>query len=70
MSKKEKIVLILLFVIIAFIDVTGLPGVLKKIYVEDLDPNIIPIMINFVLIGILSVIILKSFKITYTFGFT
>lgn len=70
MSKKEKIVLILLFVIIAFIDVTGLPGVLKKIYVEDLDPNIIPIMINFVLIGILSVIIIKSFKITYTFGFT
>ena len=32
--------------------------------------NIIPLMVNFIFIGILAMIVLKIFNITYKFGFT
>ena len=70
MNKKTKIVLTVLCLVIAFMDISGLPGVLLKISVADVDPYIIPLMVNFVLIGILAFAVIKIIKITYRFGFT
>ena len=51
-------------------DISGLPGVLLKVNLADIDPYIIPLMINFILIGILAIVVLKLFKVTYDFGFS
>lgn len=70
MDKKTKIVLTALCLGIAFMDISGLPGVLIHISFADVDPYIIPLMINFVFIGILALAVIKIFGITYRFGFT
>ena len=49
-------------------DISGLPGVLLKVNLADIDPYIIPLMINFILIGIREIVVLKLFKVTYDFG--
>ena len=54
MDKKTKIVLTVLCLVIAFMDISGLPGVLLNISVADVDPFIIPLMLNFVIIGIIA----------------
>lgn len=69
MSRKEKIVLTILLLIIAFVDISGLPGVLFPISFFDVDPFIIPIIINFIFIGLLSILVIKIFKIKYDFKF-
>ena len=70
MDKKTKVVLIVLCLVIAFMDISGLPGVLLKINFADVTQYIIPLMLNFVLIGIIALVTLKVFNITYKFGFT
>ena len=35
-------------------DISGLPGVLLKVNIVDVDQYIIPLMINFIIIGILA----------------
>ena len=70
MSKKTKVILSILCLGIAFMDISGLPGVLLKLKVADVDSYIIPLMINFIIIGILSMAVLKLFQVTYTFGFS
>lgn len=70
MDKKTKVVLTILCLVITFMDISGLPGVLLKINVADVDHYIIPLMLNFILIGIIAIVILKAFNITYKFGFT
>ena len=70
MNIKTKVILTILCLVIAFMDISGMPGVLLNINVADVDPYIIPLMVNFILIGMLSIIVLKIFKITYKFGFT
>lgn len=70
MNKKTKIILTILCLGIAFMDISGLPGVLLKISIADVDQYIIPLMINFILIGIVAMIVLKLFNVTYKFGFT
>ena len=45
-----------------------MPGVLLKVNLADIDPYIIPLMINFILIGIREIVVLKLFKVTYDFG--
>lgn len=70
MDKKTKVVLTILCLVITFMDISGLPGVLLKINVADIDHYIIPLMLNFILIGIIAIVILKAFNITYKFGFT
>ena len=70
MNKKTKVILTILCLVIAIMDISGLPGVLLKINVADVDPYIIPLMVNFIFIGILAMIVLNIFNITYKFGFT
>lgn len=70
MDKKTITILLILCLVIAFMDITGLPCVLLRIRIADVDPVIIPLMINFCLIGIIAFLVLRFFKITYPFGFT
>ncbi len=70
MNKKDKITLTILCLVIAFMDISGLPGALLQINVADVDPYIIPLMVNFCIIGIIAFAVLRIFKITYSFGFT
>lgn len=70
MNKKTMIVFTCLCIAIAIMDISGLPGVLLKINLADVDPYIIPLMINFLFIGILAIVILRLFRIEYKFGFT
>ena len=70
MSQKTKVIFTILCLGIAFMDISGLPGVLLKVNLADIDPYIIPLMINFILIGILAIVVLKLFKVTYDFGFS
>lgn len=70
MSKKIKMILTILCLGIAFMDITGLPGVLLKVNIADVDPYIIPLMLNFIIIAIFAVVVLKLFRITYDFGFS
>lgn len=70
MNKKQKIILTILCLGIAFMDISGLPGALLKVNIADVNPYIIPLMINFIIIGMLAIVVLKLFKITYDFGFS
>jgi len=70
MDKKTKTVLIILCLVIAFMDISGLPGVLLKVNIADVDHYIIPLMLNFILIGIIALVTLKTFNISYKFGLT
>ena len=70
MNKKTKVILTFLCLGIAFMDISELPGVLLRIDVADVDRYIIPLLINFILIGIVAVLVIKIFNVTYHFGFT
>lgn len=70
MDKKTRVILTILCLAIAFMDISGLPGILLKISFSDVDQYIIPLMINFIIIGILAMVVLKLFKVTYNFGFS
>lgn len=70
MNRKEIFVLSCLCFLIAFMDISGFPSVLLKITAADIDPYIFPLIINFILIGILAWFILKRFHIDFSFGFT
>ena len=70
MNKKTIVVLTCLCIAITVMDISGLPGVLLHITVADVDPFILPLMSNFMVIGILAISIIKLFKIEYDFGFT
>lgn len=66
----NKVILTILCLGIAFMDISGLPGGLLKVNFGDVDPYVIPLMINFIIIGILAIVVLKLFHITYHFGLT
>ena len=68
MNKKTRVILTILCLGIAFMDISGLPGVLLKVNIADVDPYIIPLLINFIIIGMLAIVVLKLFKVTYNFG--
>lgn len=70
MNRKEISVLSCLCILIAFMDISGFPSILLKITMADIDAYIIPLIINFILIGILSWFTLKRFHIHFSFGFT
>lgn len=70
MNKKEISVLSCLCLLIAFMDISRLSSILLQITVVDIDAYIIPLIINFVFIGIIGLIILKRFHIDFVFGFT
>lgn len=70
MDKKMIAILTILCLVIAFMDISGLPGLLFNIQVADVNPFIIPLMVNFVFIGIVATVVIKVWKIDYTFGFS
>jgi membrane protease YdiL (CAAX protease family) len=68
MSKKLFIP-ILLTLIAAFMDVSGLPSVaLLEISFKDVDSFIFPLMVNFLLIGIIVAVAFKLFSIDFSLG--
>lgn len=70
MNRKTLAVLSPLTILIAFMDISGLPGAFIKCTIADIDPMIVPLTINFVLIGILAFAVLKVFHIQFDFGFS
>lgn len=66
---KKLFVPILLTLVIAFMDISGLPSVaLFEISFKDVDAFIFPLMINFVLIGIIAAAVFKIFSIDFSLG--
>ena len=71
MKKREVTVAALLTVLIAFMDISGLPSALVvNIQLGDINPIYFILMVNFILIGILAWGILKKFCPNWHLGFT
>lgn len=70
MNKKTILVLTCLCILIAFMDISGLPGILFKITVADVDGYILPLMLNFCFIGLVAFTVIRVFGIDYKYGFT
>jgi len=71
MRKKELIIITILTLLIAFMDITGIPSAFFiNINILDIDPMYFTLMINFVLIGILVYIVLKYFCPNWKLGLT
>ena len=70
MNKKAAALLTILCLMIAFMDISGLPGVLLEIRIADVDPYIVPLLVNFLLIGLLAIAVIKLLRIDYAFGFS
>ena len=67
--RKKMSVLILLTLVIAFMDISGLPSAaLFEISFKDVDAFIFPLMINFLLIGIIAAVVFKIFSIELSLG--
>ncbi len=55
MKKKEAIIIPILTLLIAFMDITGIPTALfLKLQITDIEPMYFALMLNFVLIGIIA----------------
>ena len=66
---KKIFVPILLTLVIAFMDISGLPSVaLFEISFKDVDAFIFPLMINFLLIGVIVAVVFKIFSINFSLG--
>ena len=66
---KKMFVPILLTLVIAFMDISGLPSAaLFEISFKDVDIFIFPLMINFLLIGIIAAVAFKIFSIDFSLG--
>ncbi|ERI99643.1 MULTISPECIES: CPBP family intramembrane glutamic endopeptidase [Eubacteriales] len=70
MSKKTISVLTCLCILIAAMDISGLPGILFQLRVADVDAAILPLTLNFCLIGLAAFAVIRIFKIEYKYGFT
>jgi membrane protease YdiL (CAAX protease family) len=67
---KKLIIPILLTLIVAFMEISGLPSVaLFDISFKDVDPFIFPLMVNFLMIGIIVAIAFKMLSIDFSLGF-
>lgn len=71
MNKKELVYIAVLTLIIAFMDITGMPSVLfVHIQVADIEPFYFTLMTNFLLIGIISFLFLRILCPAWNLGFT
>ena len=60
MNKRELIYIAVLTLVIAFMDITGIPSVFFiNIQVADIEPFYFTLMINFLIIGIIAFLFLK-----------
>ena len=71
MNKKELVYIAVLTLIIAFMDITGMPSVLfVHIQVADIEPFYFTLMTNFLLIGIIAFLFLRILCPKWKLGFT
>ena len=71
MNKKELIYIAVLTLVIAFMDITGIPSVFFiNIQVADIEPFYFTLMINFLIIGIIAFLFLKILCPNWKLGFT
>lgn len=71
MNKKELIYIAILALLIAFMDISGIPSTFfVNIQIADIEPFYFTLMINFGIIGIIAYIYLKLLCPTWKLGFT
>lgn len=70
MKKKELLIISILTVILAFMDISGLPSALfVNINILDINPIYFTLMVNYIFIGIIAFITLKYFCPDWKLGF-
>lgn len=71
MNKKELIYIAFLTVLIAFMDISGIPSVFfVKVQIADIEPIYFALMVNFIIIGVIAFIYLKLLCPEWRLGFT
>ena len=71
MNKKEIIVISILTVLLAFMDITGIPSTLFfNFNIKDIEPIYWSLMINFIIMGIISYITIRCLCPNWKLGFT
>lgn len=71
MNKRELIFIAILTLLIAFMDITGIPSVFFfNIQVADIEPFYFTLMINFLFIGIIAFLFLRMLCPKWKLGFT
>ncbi len=71
MNKRELVYISVLTLIIAFMDITGIPSVfLFNIEAADIEPVYFSLMINFLIIGIIAFLYLRMLCPEWKLGFT
>lgn len=71
MNKREIILIAFLTLLIAFMDISGIPGALFiNIQIGDIEPFYFTLMINFLIIGIITFLYLKILCPKWELGFT
>ena len=69
MNKKELIIVGILTILIAFMDITGIPSAFFiNINIIDIEPMYFTLMVNFVIIGIIAYFVLKYFCPNWELG--
>ena len=70
MKKREFIYIAVLTLLIAFMDITGIPGAFfVHIQVADIEPVYFTLMVNFLFIGAAAYLFLKTFRPAWDLGF-
>lgn len=70
MKRKELIIISILTILLAFMDISGLPSVLfVNINILDINPIYFTLMINFIFIGIIAFLTLKYLCPNWKLGF-
>ena len=70
MNKKELIIISILTILLAFMDISGLPSALfVNINILDINPIYFTLMINFIFIGLISFFTLKYLCSSWKLGF-
>lgn len=71
MNKRELIYIAVLTLVIAIMDITGIPSVFFfDIHVADIEPFYFALMINFLIIGIIAFLFLRMLCPKWKLGFT
>lgn len=69
MNKKQITVMTILTLVLAFMDISGLPAVLfVHCSLSDVTPYIISLMVNFLIIGFAAWLVLRSFERDWPLG--
>ena len=70
MKKKELIIIGILTILLAFMDISGLPSALfVNINILDINPMYFTLMINFIFIGLISFLTIKNLCPSWKLGF-